>query len=172
LGELVSASRSRFLEKLQPHWTAVTTALLGTGMDLHYSRGWAQTTPLVEALAFSRERDARRGITHIGPHRGDVSIRIGGELGREVLSRGQQKLAAIALILAPLFLIKEASGQSPVLLLDDPAAELDRHHLEKFARKVAELGCQRIVTALSTDLDPLGPADRVFHVEQGRVEPV
>jgi DNA replication and repair protein RecF len=172
LGELVGASRALFLEKLHSHWVAVASQLLGTEIELHYAQGWAQASSLAEALAQSRERDLRRGVTHVGPHRGDILIRARGKLARDVLSRGQQKLAAIAMTLAPLFLIRELQGHSPSLLLDDPAAELDQRRLEIFAAKIAELRCQRIVTALSTNLDPLGPPDRVFHVEHGRVEPV
>ena len=83
-----------------------------------------------------------------------------------------QKLVAIAMTLAQLQLIQEATGVSPSLLLDDPAAELDRDRLARFAEQIASLRCQLVVTALSADLDPLGTPDRVFHVEQGKAEPV
>jgi recombinational DNA repair ATPase RecF len=76
------------------------------------------------------------------------------------------------MVLAQLNLIRDSTGLAPTLLLDDPAAELDRAKLARFADQVAALSCQLVVTALSADLDPIGTPDRVFHVEQGRVVPV
>jgi DNA replication and repair protein RecF len=171
LGEAIAESRRAFIDRLQPYWLQVTAELLGAQVDLHYARGWPQGISLAEALVIARDRDAQRGLTHAGPHRADVLIRIGSKAARDILSRGQQKLVAIAMTLAQLRLIREVSGTTPTLLLDDPAAELDRNRLERFAEQVNALQCQLVVTALSAQLDPLGSPDRAFHVEQGRMEP-
>ena len=56
-------------------------------------------------------------------------MRLEGRAAREVLSRGQQKLVAVAMTLAQLRLLQELTQTSPTLLLDDPAAELDAAHL-------------------------------------------
>jgi len=98
-----------------------------------------------------------------------VLIRVGGKPAREVLSRGQQKLMAVALTLAQLRLLNELSGTTPTLLLDDPAAELDAEHLGNFVSQIAPLGCQLIITSLQPETAAFGAPDRVFHVEQGRV---
>ena len=170
LGESIADARHRFIDALQPHWLRVISDLTDHEMELHYSRGWVQGLSLEEALHASRARDFQRGITHAGPHRGDISLRIKGKLARDVLSRGQQKLAAIAMTLAQLFLLREVTRIVPTLLLDDPAAELDRTRLKRFTKHVQDLSCQLVVTALSADLDPLGAPDRSFHVEQGGVQ--
>lgn len=170
LGEQIADSRRRYLEALQPHWSRTVSSLTDRELDLHYSRGWAQDLCLSDALANSRTRDLHRGVTHVGPHRADVGVRVGGRAARDVLSRGQQKLVAIAMTLAQLYLLREATGMVPTLLLDDPAAELDRVRLERFTAHIRALNCQTVVTALSSDLDPLGRPDRAFHVEQGRVQ--
>lgn len=172
LGELISAARSTFVDQLQPYWARVTSNLVGIEVELGYHRGWVQNLSLAEALVASQERDRIRGLTHTGAHRADLAIRISGKPAREILSRGQQKLVAIAMTLAQLQLVREVGGVTPTLLLDDPAAELDGERLERFAGEVAALGCQHVVTALSADLRPLGRPDRVFHVEQGGVLPV
>jgi DNA replication and repair protein RecF len=90
-------------------------------------------------------------------------------VAREVLSRGQQKLMAVALTLAQLRLLGEVSETTPTLLLDDPAAELDSEHLGHFVRQIAPLGCQLVITSLQPETVAFGAPDRVFHVEQGRV---
>ena len=56
------------------------------------------------------------------------------------------------------------------LLLDDPAAELDPGGLARFVVEVKGLNCQLVLTSLSPALEPFGAADRVFHVEQGKVK--
>jgi DNA replication and repair protein RecF len=111
-------------------------------------------------------------VSHAGPHRADVQVRIDGRAAREILSRGQQKLVATTMVLAQLKMLRERTTIVPTLLLDDPAAELDTQKLERFVEQVKSLQCQLVLTSLSAAELPFGPPDRVFHVEQGRVEPV
>jgi len=172
LGEKISEARHRVVEQMQPYWRGVVARLDCPAGELQYVRGWGAQHALAEALEGSRARDQLRGLTHVGPHRADVMIRVGGKLAREVLSRGQQKLMAVALTLAQLRLLKELSGTTPTLLLDDPAAELDVMHLGYFVREIELLGCQLVITSLQPETAAFGPPDRLFHVEQGRVGPV
>jgi DNA replication and repair protein RecF len=169
LGEAIADARQRMLEQLQPVWREAIAALSGVEVDLHYSRGWAQDVSLAQALEDSRARDQAKGLTHAGPHRADVLVRVGSRAAREVLSRGQQKLAAIAMTLAQIQLLQRQTDTTPTLLLDDPAAELDALHLQKFIDLVGQLKCQLVLTSLHPHFDLFGRAERVFHVEQGRV---
>ena len=54
-----------------------------------------------------------------------------------------------------------------LLLLDDPAAELDIDSLARLLTQVYSLGCQVVATSLDPDalIFPADPA--VFHVEHG-----
>ncbi len=160
------------MEQMQPYWRHVVSRLDCPAGEVQYFRGWGAQQPLAEALEASRARDEARGLTHVGPHRADLLIRVDGKLAREVLSRGQQKLMAVALMLAQLQLLREASSTTPTLLLDDPAAELDAVHLGHFVGQIALLGCQLVITSLQPETPAFGAPDRVFHVEQGRVGPV
>lgn len=168
-GEAIAESRRSMLERLQPYWQQVVEQLTGFSPELHYSRGWTQDIPLSQALKDARDRDTHRGITHVGPHRADVLIRVNGRPAREVLSRGQQKLVAVAMTLSQLFLLRDLTGAAPTLLLDDPAAELDSTRLQLFIEQVAGLQGQLVVTSLQRDFSLWGKPDRVFHVEQGVV---
>lgn len=169
LGEWIATARQGVLDQLAPFWAATVARLSQLDASLQYHRGWTQGASLAEALQESRTRDALRGMTHSGPHRADVVVRLGSRLAREVLSRGQQKLIAIAMILAQIRLLQEAVGLYPTLLLDDPGAELDSTYLREFIGEVQQLGCQLVLTALAPDSDPFGMPERVFHVEQGQV---
>jgi recombinational DNA repair ATPase RecF len=59
-----------------------------------------------------------------------------------------------------------------MLLLDDPAAELDGERLARFIAQVASLRCQLVVTSLHSESRLFGTPERTFHVRQGRVQPV
>lgn len=172
LGETVSELRRGVLARLLPHWHDTVRALGGYAADLHYAQGWPQDLTLAEALSASRPRDLQRGVTHTGPHRADVQVLCGSRAAREVLSRGQQKVAAIAMTLSQVHLLGEVAGITPTLLLDDPAAELDATHLRYFIEEINRLSCQLVLTSLHADGDPFGKPERVFHVEQGEVAPV
>lgn len=172
LGELVAESRRSLMERLQPAWHEAVTKLSGLDVDAHYSRGWPQDVSLSQALHASRARDQAKGMTHSGPHRADAVLRLSGRPARDVLSRGQQKVVAIAMIVSQLRLLQDVTDTSPTLLLDDPAAELDGAHLARFIDEVNRLRCQLVLTSLHPESALFGTPERVFHVEQGRVGPV
>ena len=172
LGEIIAESRGRLLEQLEPYWQDAVAALSGLPVELHYLRGWSQEHSLQEALIASRARDEARHLTHAGPHRADVAVRLHGRPAREVLSRGQQKLVAVAMTLAQLRFLQATTETTPTLLLDDPAAELDGEHLERFIGQVSQLKSQLVVTSLHPESRLFGSPTRAFHVEDGRVQPV
>jgi recombinational DNA repair ATPase RecF len=74
--------------------------------------------------------------------------------------------------LAQLHIVQEATQTTSTLLLDDPAAELDGEHLRRFIEQVMRLRSQLVLTSLNPESQLFGTPDRVFHVEQGRVQPV
>ncbi len=81
------------------------------------------------ALAAATERERRRGVTVVGPHRDDVDFVVeAGEGFRDLRrygSSGQQRTAALALRLLEADRLREHLGREPVYLLDDVFAELD-----------------------------------------------
>lgn len=96
---------------------------------LRYRARLAGTGDTRGALAASLEEhrgiDLRRGITHAGPHRDELVLELGGHDMREFASAGQQRTGAIALRILEAATLRESRGAKPVLLLDDPFAELD-----------------------------------------------
>jgi len=171
-GEALSQVRRRTLERLQPYWSDMVVALTEVPVELRYAQGWPRETTLEDALRASRARDQSRGVTHYGPHRDDVQVRIDGRPARQIASRGQQKLMAAAMVLAQLQMLRGDLSAIPTLLLDDPAAELDAGHLEAFIGQVKRLQCQLVMTSLRADAGIFGAPERMFHVEHGRVRPV
>jgi DNA replication and repair protein RecF len=169
-GNDVTAARVRLLATLVPYWQSTLGGLATVSASLHYKAGWNQDASFEDALAASFARDRAQGVSHVGPHRADVQIRIEGRSAREVASRGQQKLLGTAMVLAQLKLLRDRTDLVSTLLLDDPAAELDPGGLARFVVEVKGLNCQLVLTSLARALEPFGAADRVFHVEQGKVK--
>jgi DNA replication and repair protein RecF len=161
--------RRRYLEVLSVPLEDVGRRLLGLDVRIGYAAGWAQDETFDAALEKSRDRDRRLGVTHVGPHRADISVRVDGQLARERVSRGQQKLLASALILAQLQIQESRHPGRGALLLDDPAAELDGTRLSALLQVVRNLQSQLFVTSLRPELESLGTPGAMFHVEHGGV---
>ncbi len=98
-----------------------------------------------EALAEGREREVAQGTTLVGPHRDDFVFTVGGANLATFGSRGQQRLATLALKLAEARFMEERSGEPPVLLLDDVLSELDPARRRYLTERV-ERHAQAIIT--------------------------
>jgi DNA replication and repair protein RecF len=169
LGQKVNQTRVRVLDRLARALEAQSEHLLGHKVRFEYRRGWGADKSLAEALQESGERDAQLGATQAGPHRADIAVVVDERQARRLVSRGQQKLLACSMILAATEVVQREIGRSMLLLLDDPAAELDRHSLGRLMSGVFDLDCQVIATALERDSLQFPEPPSVFHVEHGRL---
>lgn len=169
LGHLLSDARARTLRQLDPFWQTTVSVLLEDPVEMDYYRGWAAGQPLGDILSAHRARDMQRGTTGSGAHRYDVRLRVNGRPAAEVLSRGQQKLLGAALALSMAKLVGSSGRRAPMLLLDDPAAELDRPHTDALVTEIRKMRGQLVVTALHPEEGRFGEPERAFHVEQGRI---
>ena len=173
-GERLSGYRSAYIGRLQPHLDRVVAALFPSAgpVGLGLQAGWkSQELALIDALLISRERDQGQGHSTIGPHRADLRLSFEHFPGRESLSRGQAKLAALSLLLAQAAQLADQEGCWPVLQLDDLASELDRHHQQRVLHYLHDCGAQVFVTGTEA---PRGLADlsidvSTFHVEHGAI---
>lgn len=87
---------------------------------------YEMTENIFIALQKNRSQDIRRLFTSVGPHKDDLSIQLDGMASRSFASQGQQRSCALSLKLGEAYIIKDASGEYPVVLLDDVMSELDR----------------------------------------------
>lgn len=168
-GETVDGLRRRHVAALSEAFVELGEKLLADAVACEYRSGWSEGNSLEAALDGVRERDREQGTTTVGPHRADLRLVYRERSARQQVSRGQQKLFGAALVLAQTRLMAERLGDPPVLLVDDPAAELDRSSLAGLMGCVLETDSQLIVTALTDDAVSLPDGTRVFHVEHGEV---
>jgi DNA replication and repair protein RecF len=171
ISQKLDGSRRRALEVALETLEDYGQALLGTEIGFEYQRGWNREKSLEAVLDEAVDRELQQGTTQYGPHRADLKIRYDERQARKLVSRGQQKLLASAMILAAADTAQSALERPLLLLLDDPAAELDANALQRLMGAIAGLGCQVVATSL--DRASLAvPADAsVFHVEHGVLTP-
>jgi len=86
---------------------------------------------------------------------------------KDRISRGQQKLLAASLLMAQVNLFPGDGPARPILLLDDPAAELDDDRLTRLISEVTQQSVQLIVTSLNPALAGFGVPGRRYEVRAG-----
>ena len=124
------------------------------------------TASLVEALDTLRRREEDRGVTLVGPHRDDWTLVLDGMDARYHASQGEQRTLALGLRLAGHRIVADASGDEPVLLLDDVFSELDA---QRAAALVANLpATQTFVTTAGVVPEGIA-ADAWLRIHEGRV---
>jgi DNA replication and repair protein RecF len=99
-----------------------------------------------QELAKSRSAELAAGLTLVGPHRDDWRFEADGKDLSIFGSRGQQRTALLALKLAEIQWMTEKTGATPILLLDEVVAELDKKRREFLLSTVQEAS-QSILTA-------------------------
>jgi DNA replication and repair protein RecF len=163
----VDQARQRALTRALSHLEAVGSRLLGSVVAFEYRQGWAPGVSLLDTLSASLERDLQTGSTAAGPQRADLRLICDQRQARKLVSRGQQKLLACCMILAATRVAQAELERPLLLLLDDPAAELDGRSLDLLMAEVADLESQVIATALKDTTSLFAGPAALFHVEQG-----
>ncbi|HST27932.1 MAG TPA: DNA replication/repair protein RecF [Rudaea sp.] len=169
--EPVDGMRGDYFARFAPYLVGMLGQFLpelGEGA-VEWQRGWAEAVGLQEQLAQRRVHDRARGHTSRGPHRADWSIRFVQAPKREHLSRGQEKLCALACVLAQARVHAGACGQWPVIVLDDLGSELDRDHQMRVLEWLRQ-GCEQVLISGVEVPDALrdeAGTTTMFHVEHG-----
>ena len=178
-GSILIETRARWVEEHAAEFTRVAERIGEHGRaEMHYSSPFADAEARHDVLlaAFDEKRalDMRRGITHVGPHRDDLEITLEGRDLRMFGSAGQQRSAAIALRMLEAATLKQHAGAEPLLLLDDPFAELDVHRSGKILVMLEERGLGQTILVVPRESDiPAGlmRLDRLT-IQNGAITPV
>jgi DNA replication and repair protein RecF len=100
-----------------------------------------------QRLAAQRRTDAVTGRTTEGPHRADLHVvHIAKAMPARQCSTGEQKALLLGLLLAHALLVREMSGQAPILLLDEIAAHLDSARRSALFDRIDSLDAQAWMT--------------------------
>ncbi len=169
-GERIMAVRAKFLARLD-EIAAQRHEILTGGKDrlkTEYKPN-CEGGSLREKLERSLERDIYTGSTNAGPHKDDILFLVNGKDVKQFGSQGQQRTTALSARLAEIELIREETGESPVLLLDDVLSELDgkrqKYLMESIEGLQAFLTCTGIEDAVRSYLR----RENLFYVKNGKI---
>ncbi|MBO4306343.1 MAG: DNA replication/repair protein RecF [Clostridia bacterium] len=173
-GAQVMRSRRMFMDELSTIASDIHRRLTGGREQLFafyqpnvdFDGGDAEYA-IYDALEASAEDDIRRGFTTRGPHRDDMGIKLGETDVKVFGSQGQQRTAALSLKLSEIALMREVTGESPVLLLDDVLSELDDDR--QSALMESAFDCQCLLTATGVESAVAKKGATVFEVKDGRI---
>ncbi len=122
---------------------------------------------LRDGFAERRPREIQAAQTLAGPHRDDLWIGVGAADLRREGSQGEQRTAALALLLAARDHLR-ARAARPILLLDDVLSELDPTRRRLLLEAVRDGGQTLVTTADPTAADILdAPPDALVRVAAG-----
>lgn len=128
---------------------------------------------LARALEAKRPLDLKRGLTHSGPHRDDLELTLDGRDLRTFGSAGQHRTAAIALRVLEQETLRDERDAAPLLLLDDPFAELDARRSARILELFAGEGAGQTILAVPREGDIPPGLTRLarWRVQHGALSP-
>lgn len=111
-----------------------------------------------------------KGMTLVGPQRDDIEVLLNGDNLKAYGSQGQQRTAVLSMKLSEIEIIKEDSGEMPILLLDDVMSELDEKRMSKLIENVGEV--QTFITTTRDIVDELVDDNEIlyYYVDKGNIE--
>lgn len=169
--------RARAAEALQERIAGTYGRLTSadTQVEMHYASKWGGSLEesnaeleaglLAEALIGSRRADTERRVTTMGPHRDEPWFTVNGRDARTRASQGEQRTLALSLRLASHEAVSEATGELPLLLLDDVFSELDMERATALAGMLPE--AQTFITTAREEEVPVH--GRTFQVQRGSI---
>jgi DNA replication and repair protein RecF len=132
---------------------------------------------LEEEYSRREQEELRRGMTLVGAHRDELVIMISSEReAKRFASQGQHKSLLVAMKLAEFNYLREATGETPILLLDDVFSELDASRSKRLLQLIASgrFGQTFISSTTRENFDVMidfsSNQHRVFVVDGGKVD--
>ena len=133
---LIISERERMVDALNQHVDQLQANISGGRESLRivYRPSFAVDAAwnAIEALAQyrrqlgeARRKEIQQGVCLLGPHRDDLEFVVNDVDMLTYGSRGQQRTAALSAKFGELAFMHSATGQEPILLLDDVFSELD-----------------------------------------------
>ncbi len=138
-------------------------------LDIKYESSWAEeemdSSVLFKVLEDKKQQEKERGYTLAGPHRDNISVRIGGKNISEYGSSGQLKSALLSLKFSIAELTEDQKGDYPLICLDDVGAELDGERTIKIMNYLSDKK-QSFVTSINKDV---GKRVNSFEIRRGEI---
>lgn len=113
-----------------------------------YRKGWSEKNDFHESILLNEKRNLFNETLTIGPHRANLVLKIGDKDASTNLSKGQQKMLAMAMYLSQVKILKTYLKIKPIILIDDLVSELDKYNVELVLHDINTMDLQTIVTSI------------------------
>ncbi len=175
INEAINHSRHEISKQLTIVFNQLTKQLgldFCSNVTLNYYSGYKgdYQSKLIDNLT----NDFKRGFTQFGAHKSDIRIKIGNQLAKDILSRGQKKVLINTLFLAQTLLLKQKNDKDSLFIIDDFTSELDVENQKTLLNVLMQQKNTQIVLSC-LQLDALKWLKKgynnayMFHVEHGNV---
>mgnify|MGYP004724381693 FL=1 len=176
-GRQIIRRRAQFVQEIAPYIRDIHKRLSGEReeLDISYEPN-VEENMFEPVLEKNRDRDLRMKQTMTGPHRDDIRFlvkRQGSDQTTDIRtfgSQGQQRTAALSVKMAEIELVKQKTGDTPVLLLDDVLSELDSSRQTYLLDGIRDIQTMITCTGLDDLVSHRFHMDRIFRVENGTVK--
>ncbi|MCL2372312.1 MAG: DNA replication/repair protein RecF [Defluviitaleaceae bacterium] len=148
-GSKIMQTRESFINKISDAAAIIHKNITSGKETLKINYIQNITENYLEEMAKSHTRDIYQGSTSRGIHKDDIKFTINEIPVRNFGSQGQQRTAALSAKLAEIEIIKQSTGESPILLLDDVLSELDSHRQKFLLEEIVDL--QTIITCTGVE---------------------
>lgn len=172
VAEKIIKERERFIKEITPFAEKALDYISGGKEKLRVeykglkSENQTYSEILAKKLKQNIEKDFKLGYTSIGPHRDDIDIYLNEIEVKNFASQGQQRTVALSLKLAELEIMKQKTGEYPILLLDDVFSELDSERREKLLKFTTRT--QTFITC--TDFDKNIENCKIITIKDGKID--
>ena len=128
--------RSQYVKDINDILIKIAHALTGVSSEIEikykpaFNLAANYKSEALNAYKRSLESDLKHKATSIGIHREDFAVSLNGRDIGTYGSQGENRIVALALKLAPYFLIAD-KDKRPIIVLDDVMSELDKNHRER-----------------------------------------
>ena len=169
-GREIIARREKFIDQLNDIIKDIHIRLSGGKENLlvKYVPD-AKEDEFEDILSRNRERDIRMKYTCAGPHRDDMIFYIDELDVHKYGSQGQKRTSALSLKLAEIEIVKQLTGDKPVLLLDDVLSELDSRRQNFLLDSIGNIQTMITCTGLDEFINNRFSINKIFKVVNGTV---
>lgn len=176
-GASVIKSRCELIKRLLPYAQSNFSEMTQQKeeLDVKYSCTICEDTELSEAeikelflkkISENAFKEQAAESCLYGPHRDDIEFFINGNNARQFASQGQQRSVVLALLLSKTSLIKNHTGKTPIVLLDDVMSELDSSRQSYLLNKIKDF--QVFITCCQDEIFEKSKNKATFIVENGK----
>lgn len=169
-GEKIINSREKFIKKLSKIAAKEHKKISGDKeiLEINYKPS-CNLPDLAQKMNNYLERDIIYGSTQIGPHKDDISFLINGNDVKIYGSQGQQRTTALSCKLAEIELIKNETGYTPVLLLDDVLSELDKQRQKYLLDNIDKIQVIITCTGIEDSINKYKNKSFIFSIKDGDI---